>query len=61
MRNEVWAIVLGAGSATRFGGDKQFALLRGARFIDRVVETARRPATPSSSYWPRTQAGMAAR
>ena len=40
MRDEVWAIVLGAGSATRFGGDKQFALLRGVRLIDRVVETA---------------------
>jgi 2-C-methyl-D-erythritol 4-phosphate cytidylyltransferase len=41
MSGEVWAIVLGAGSATRFGGNKQFASLGGVRLIDRVVETAK--------------------
>jgi 2-C-methyl-D-erythritol 4-phosphate cytidylyltransferase len=35
-----WAIVLAAGSATRFGGGKQFARLGGERLIDRVVRTA---------------------
>jgi 2-C-methyl-D-erythritol 4-phosphate cytidylyltransferase len=39
--DEVWAILLAAGSASRFGGNKQFALLGGARLIDRVVETAK--------------------
>jgi 2-C-methyl-D-erythritol 4-phosphate cytidylyltransferase len=38
--DEVWAIVLGAGSATRFGGNKQFAVLGGARLIDRAVDAA---------------------
>jgi 2-C-methyl-D-erythritol 4-phosphate cytidylyltransferase len=35
-----WAIILAAGSSTRFGGGKQFALLGGQRLIDRVVRTA---------------------
>lgn len=40
MPGEVWAIILGAGSAVRFGGNKQFATLGASRLIDRVVETA---------------------
>jgi 2-C-methyl-D-erythritol 4-phosphate cytidylyltransferase len=35
-----WAIILAAGSASRFGGGKQFARLGGERLIDRVVRTA---------------------
>jgi len=37
---DTWAVVLAAGSGTRFGGQKQFAMLGGTRLVDRVVETA---------------------
>jgi 2-C-methyl-D-erythritol 4-phosphate cytidylyltransferase len=37
---DVWAIVLAAGSAERFGGNKQSALLGDARLVDRAVATA---------------------
>jgi 2-C-methyl-D-erythritol 4-phosphate cytidylyltransferase len=37
---DVWAIVLAAGSAERFGGNKQSALLGGLRLVDRAVATA---------------------
>lgn len=36
----VWAIVLAAGSGSRFGGAKQFALIAGRTLIDHVVTTA---------------------
>ena len=36
----VWAIVLAAGSGSRFGGLKQFAMLGGRTLLDRVVTTA---------------------
>jgi 2-C-methyl-D-erythritol 4-phosphate cytidylyltransferase len=36
----VWAIVVAAGSGTRFGGAKQFARLDGATVLDRSVTTA---------------------
>lgn len=35
-----WCIVLAAGSGARFGGSKQFEMIRGRRLVDRVVETA---------------------
>ena len=38
---ETWAIVLAAGSGTRFGAAKQFLELGGVRVIDRAVRTAR--------------------
>ena len=37
----VWAIVVAAGSGDRFGGPKQFEVLRGRRVIDRAVDGAR--------------------
>lgn len=37
----VWAIVVAAGSGTRFGGPKQFETLAGKRVIDWSVDTAR--------------------
>jgi 2-C-methyl-D-erythritol 4-phosphate cytidylyltransferase len=36
----VWAIVLAAGSGSRFGGLKQFAMLGGRSLLDHVVTTA---------------------
>lgn len=36
----IWAIVLAAGTGTRFGQHKQFACLGGRRIVDRAVETA---------------------
>jgi len=35
-----WAIVVAAGSGTRFGEPKQFALLDGTRLVDRAIATA---------------------
>ena len=35
-----WTVVLAAGTAHRFGGGKQFALVGGQRAVDRVVRTA---------------------
>jgi 2-C-methyl-D-erythritol 4-phosphate cytidylyltransferase len=37
---EVWAVILAAGTGMRFGGVKQFASLDGRRLVDVVVETA---------------------
>jgi len=37
----VWAVVVAAGSGVRFGGPKQFAMLAGARVVDRSVAVAR--------------------
>jgi 2-C-methyl-D-erythritol 4-phosphate cytidylyltransferase len=37
---DVWAIVLAAGTAARFGGAKQWALLGGERLVDRSVAIA---------------------
>ena len=37
----VWTIVVAAGSGTRFGGEKQFALIGGERVIDRSVAVAK--------------------
>lgn len=37
-----WAIVLAAGSGTRFGTPKQFSILRGARVVDRAIAAAQR-------------------
>lgn len=37
---ETWAIVVGAGSGTRFGGAKQYQELSGRRVIDLSLETA---------------------
>lgn len=42
MSGGISAIVLAAGSGNRFGGHKQFALVRGRRLVDRVVETVSR-------------------
>lgn len=39
MSGGISAIVLAAGSGNRFGGRKQFALVRSRRLVDRVVET----------------------
>jgi len=39
---ETWAIVVAAGTGTRFGGAKQFAVLAGAAVLDRAVATAQR-------------------
>jgi 2-C-methyl-D-erythritol 4-phosphate cytidylyltransferase len=39
-RDEVWGVVLAAGTGLRFGGVKQFMTLGGARLVDVVVETA---------------------
>lgn len=36
-----WAIVVAAGSGSRFGAPKQFLVLRGARLVDRAVGSAR--------------------
>lgn len=36
----VWAIVVAGGSSTRFGAQKQVALLGGRRVVDRSLETA---------------------
>jgi len=38
--DEVWAIVLAAGTGMRFGGVKQFTSLDGRRLVDVVVDTA---------------------
>jgi len=38
--DRVSAIILAAGSGNRFGERKQFAVVRGRRLVDRVVETA---------------------
>jgi len=38
--DEVWAIILAAGSGMRFGGVKQFMSLDGRRLVDVVVDTA---------------------
>ena len=38
---EVWAIVVAAGSGSRFGGAKQYALLGGRRVVDWSLATAR--------------------
>ena len=38
---EAWAIVVAAGSGTRFGGQKQFAELAGRSLVDRSLEGAR--------------------
>lgn len=40
MAGSVWAIVLAAGRGTRFGDDKQFALVGGVRLVDRAVSVA---------------------
>ncbi len=37
---EVWAIILAAGTGMRFGGVKQFTSLDGRRLVDVVVDTA---------------------
>lgn len=37
----MWAIVVAAGSGTRFGRPKQFELLAGRRVLDRSIEAAR--------------------
>lgn len=37
-----WAIVVAAGSGSRFGGEKQFAPLRGRRVVDWSLRAARR-------------------
>jgi 2-C-methyl-D-erythritol 4-phosphate cytidylyltransferase len=42
MSGEVWAIILAAGSASRFGRPKQFLTLGAERLVDRVVRTASR-------------------
>jgi 2-C-methyl-D-erythritol 4-phosphate cytidylyltransferase len=36
-----WAVVVGAGSGTRFGGPKQFAELAGRRLVDWSLDVAR--------------------
>jgi 2-C-methyl-D-erythritol 4-phosphate cytidylyltransferase len=38
--SEIWAIVVAAGSGERFGEPKQFAMLAGARLVDRAVAAA---------------------
>lgn len=38
--SEIWAIVVAAGSGDRFGEPKQFAVLAGARLVDRAVAAA---------------------
>ncbi len=40
MRSEIWAIILAAGSASRFGSLKQFATLAGVRLVDRAIAAA---------------------
>lgn len=40
-QDEVWCIVVAAGSGSRFGGAKQHAELDGATLLERVVATAR--------------------
>ncbi|HSH59358.1 MAG TPA: NTP transferase domain-containing protein, partial [Acidimicrobiales bacterium] len=37
---EVWAVILAAGTGMRFGGVKQFTFLDGRRLVDVVVDTA---------------------
>jgi 2-C-methyl-D-erythritol 4-phosphate cytidylyltransferase len=37
---EVWALILAAGRATRFGGPKQWSLLDGRRLVDHAVANA---------------------
>jgi 2-C-methyl-D-erythritol 4-phosphate cytidylyltransferase len=37
----VWAVVVAAGSGSRFGGSKQFTVLGGARVVDRSLAVAR--------------------
>ncbi|HEX9546647.1 MAG TPA: 2-C-methyl-D-erythritol 4-phosphate cytidylyltransferase, partial [Acidimicrobiales bacterium] len=39
---EVWAIVVAAGSGTRFGRRKQYAGLAGRRVVDWAVDAARK-------------------
>jgi 2-C-methyl-D-erythritol 4-phosphate cytidylyltransferase len=39
---QIWAIVVAAGTGTRFGGAKQFAVLDGRRVVDWSVGAARR-------------------
>jgi 2-C-methyl-D-erythritol 4-phosphate cytidylyltransferase len=39
---QIWAIVVAAGTGTRFGGAKQFALLDGRRVVDWSVAAAKR-------------------
>ena len=38
---KIWTIVVAAGSGTRFGSPKQFALINDRRIVDWAVETAR--------------------
>ena len=38
---KIWTIVVAAGSGTRFGSPKQFALINGRRIVDWAVETSR--------------------
>src|SRR5690554_1826342 len=37
----VWAIIVAAGSGSRFGGPKQYAPLAGRRVLDHSLDTAR--------------------
>ena len=39
--DDVWAVVVAAGSGRRFGGAKQFEPLAGVRVLDRSVEACR--------------------
>ena len=39
--DDVWAVVVAAGSGQRFGGAKQFAVLEGERVLDRSVAACR--------------------
>ncbi|MFM7064555.1 MAG: 2-C-methyl-D-erythritol 4-phosphate cytidylyltransferase [Actinomycetes bacterium] len=39
--DDVWAVVVAAGSGQRFGGAKQFAVLAGERILDRSVAACR--------------------
>src|SRR5829696_3450711 len=37
----VWVVIVAAGSGARFGGDKQYAVLRGRRVVDWAIDAAR--------------------
>jgi 2-C-methyl-D-erythritol 4-phosphate cytidylyltransferase len=54
---EIWAIVVAAGTSTRFGRPKQYADLAGRRVLDWSVESARRACDGVVVVFPAADAG----
>ena len=58
--SDVWAVVVAAGSGTRFGGPKQFEPLRGRRVIDWSLAAARAACGGVVCVLPADRAGLEA-